>query len=123
MRKLASDDGPGSGKLLFTLEQEKAMAEAVQDFQRVKQSSEIIDYKVYFLQAVKDLCLNPPHGPGDTDLVEWGVGRDGHDTFIEPGLKKYEALAIHLEAEWLSPRWLRVFSSVHRLRYLADAYF
>lgn len=96
------------GKLNLTLAQEKSLASSIREFQRVKDYSEVIDYKAEFYKELLELFVHPPDDSNAPEIPIWDfeVHEDDGTTY-DTALEKFRAFRTYFEKNWMSAQWLR----------------
>lgn len=108
VRRKATDDGSKfPGALGFTQAQDKALACAIRELQRVKTEGEIDDYKQHFFDDLLKLCLDPPTGEGGDVLAEWDFAINEGDKAFKSAMDKFNSLKAYFVKNWLTPQWMR----------------
>lgn len=92
--------------------QDRALATAIRNFQRIKNEAQIQDYMDHFLQDLMDLCVHPPTGPGDDELPEWEFEVNEDNVAFKDAMKKYHALKEYFLKNWMSKQWLRMSTTL-----------
>lgn len=91
--------------------QDKALAAALREFQRVKDETEISDHKKHFYDDLLKLCIYPPKGPGDAEIPEWDFEVNEGDATYKTGMEKFKHLKAYFKKNWLTPQWIRASSN------------